>query len=626
MKHKMVTLSGVILAALLGACGGNGGMSGGGPPPPSNSPFWAQWGANPQHGGMVSVAGQSVTTQLANIHYDPFVAQEEAENVPLYGEAALTVHYQAPLTDGNDVYMMTKTGNYISCNPAGAWANGSACGPNTWNTMIWNVGRFTWINGQFTQIWVSPSDWKPVPNSPNGGPTGSEPVFHPADVNNFIAVPGANGTMWELSKKDGSVLANINPFPGINTNLYVTSPLTVDASGNIYYNVIQLNPNPAGADPWVTNDVAGAWLVKVTSGGVTSTVSYATLLPGAPAGTSQCPGYFFQLNDNGASLPWPPTPTSVAPAKLCGSQRPGLNIAPAVSPDGTVVYTASRAHFDDQVTYMIAVNTSDLSLKWATSLQNILPDGCGSANLPIAPSGDTTEPNSCRFGTTPGVDPTTNAIGSARLQDQASSSPTALPDGVAMGVKEHYNFGRGHLLKFDAAGNFKATFGFGWDSTPAVYMHDGTYSLVIKDNHYGIPAYCSFSNPVCALTPQVYYITQLDAGLNVEWQFQSTNTESCMANPPGPPICISNQPNGFEWCINAPAIDVNGNVYVNSEDGNIYQLSQPPPGTPAGTIITQPAGNLFLNLALGAAYTPLSIGPDGKLYTQNNGQLFVVGK
>jgi len=34
---------------------------------------------------------------------------------------------------------------------------------------------------------------------------------------------------------------------------------------------------------------------------------------------------------------------------------------------------------------------------------------------------------------------------------------------------------------------------------------------------------------------------------------------------------------------------------------------------------------LFLNLAIGAAYTPLSIGPDGKIYTQNDGRLFVAG-
>jgi len=34
---------------------------------------------------------------------------------------------------------------------------------------------------------------------------------------------------------------------------------------------------------------------------------------------------------------------------------------------------------------------------------------------------------------------------------------------------------------------------------------------------------------------------------------------------------------------------------------------------------------MFLQLALGAAYTPLTIGVDGKIYTQNEGHLFVVG-
>ena len=83
---------------------------------------------------------------------------------------------------------------------------------------------------------------------------------------------------------------------------------------------------------------------------------------------------------------------------------------------------------------------------------------------------------------------------------------------------------------------------------------------------------------------------------------------------------MSDHPNGFEWCINMPAVDVNGNIYVNSEDGNLYALPQGNAG-----VFTVPTGNLFLNLALGAAYTPLSIGPDGKFYTQNNGHLFVVG-
>jgi hypothetical protein len=54
---------------------------------------------------------------------------------------------------------------------------------------------------------------------------------------------------------------------------------------------------------------------------------------------------------------------------------------------------------------------------------------------------------------------------------------------------------------------------------------------------------------------------------------------------------------------------------ANSEDGNLYAIAQ-------GGVEKQ---RIFLQLALGAAYTPLSIGPDGKIYTQNAGHLFVVG-
>ena len=68
------------------------------------------------------------------------------------------------------------------------------------------------------------------------------------------------------------------------------------------------------------------------------------------------------------------------------------------------------------------------------------------------------------------------------------------------------------------------------------------------------------------------------------------------------------------------AVDANGNVYANSDYVNLYVLPQGHAG-----VFTTASSVHVLNLALGAAYTPLSIGPNGKLYTQNAGHLFVVG-
>ena len=583
---------------------------------PANIPFWAQWGSNPQHSGAVAVAAQNLTQQLADIVYDPFVKQEQAENTGAGGDGDLTVHYQAPITDGNDVYMVVKTGSYKSCNPPGAWANGAVCGPNAWSSEWWDESRFAWIGGNLVQVWNFNSDWEPEPNG--SGLRGWEPVFHPVDANGFIYVPGAGGTVWKVSKADGTSVAHINPFAGMNiaaANTYVAGPLTADSVGNIYYNAIELS---SAADPW-QSDAQGAWLVKVTSSDVASTLAFSTLVPGAPSGTATtCPGQF----SGAGTLPWPPSnvvgTTQGPPTVLCGSQRPGLNIAPAVAPDGTI-YTASRAHFDGMQAYLVAVKSDFSGLKWVASLQNLLNDGCG-VIVPIGPTNST--PNACRLSATLGVDPTTNAPGSGVIMDLESSSPTVLPDGsVVFGALTRYNGFRGHLFKFDANGNFTGAYDFGWDSTPGVYSHNGTYSIVIKDNHYDTGLYCNLSSSICQPLPQgPYYITQLDPDLNVEWKFLSTNTQSCTRNSSGTLSCTTTNPNGFEWCINMPAIDAIGTAYVTSEDGNVYALPQGNSG-----VFTTPTAKMFLNLAVGAAYTPLSIGPTGLIYTQNDGHLFVVG-
>lgn len=581
-----------------GSSGGNGGGGGTPPPPASQSPFFAQWGFDPQHDGAVAVAAQALNTKLADIVYDPMVAQEQAES-----GGGLLAHYSATLTDGNDFYMETKSGAYPSCNTPGEWQNGAACGPNAWNQINWNVTRYTWESGTATSIWTFGSDWKPETNGQ--GLNGWEPVFHPVLANSFLYVPGAGGTIWKINKDSGQSASHVNPFQGVSNfdanNSFVSGPLTADANGNIFYNVVELS-DPNVAEPWFGSDVRGAWLVKVTPQDATTIATYSSLVPGAPPALGNCPGRF----TDPATLPWPPDPAAVPNPVICGSQRPGVNVAPAIGLDGTI-YTVSRAHFASLVGYLVAVNP-DLTPKWQASLQNLLNDGCGIL-IPIA--SDTSTPNTCRPGTTVGVDPTTNAPGSGQISDEASSSPTVLPDGsILYGAITRYNQLRGHSFKFDANGNFQGAFDFGWDSTPAVYPHGGTYSIVIKDNYYDAPGlYCFFPNtPLCQpLPPGPFFITQLDANLNVEWQFQNTTIDSL-------------DPNGYEWCVNAPLVDANGVVYGNSEDGNVYSLPQGNSG-----VFTIPQDSLFLQQAIGAAYTPLSLGPDGKVYAQNDGHLFVIG-
>ena len=103
---------------------------------------WPQWGQNPQHTGSTPVLGQFPAQKLANLTYDPFVVQEQAENG---GE--LLAHYQAPLINGQDVFMEFISGTYVSCNPPGSYTP-FPCGTDNWFNQIWNEKRLHWHGGQ----------------------------------------------------------------------------------------------------------------------------------------------------------------------------------------------------------------------------------------------------------------------------------------------------------------------------------------------------------------------------------------------------------------------------------------------------------------------------------------------
>jgi len=550
---------------------------------------WPQWGQNARHTGTSTAVGQTASRILDSLVYDPFAAQEQAD--PLTGNDLL-VHYQAPLIDGNDVYMEFKTGTYT--------------GLSNWETQIWNEKKLHWQAGHLSTVWAFQSDWKPAPFSIYSTGPFWEPVFHGTLTGSFVYVPGAGGTIFKLNKSNGSQVARINPFGTIDPDTFTVGPLTSDSSGNIYYNVVELVHGQA----WHA-DVVSSWLVKVSPAGSIQKATYASLTPGAPGGNDKC-----QVGFNVNQLPWPPAPDAVAPTAKCGSQRPALNQAVAVGPDGTI-YTVSQPHLVTRNGYLLAVNPN-LTPKWQASLDERFNDGCG---VYLPPNGT---PGGCRAGANLGVDPATNRPGSGRVIDDSTASVVVLPDGgLLYGTYTRYNYFQGHLMKFSSTGQFLASYPFGWDTTPSVYQHDGTYSIVFKDNHYSDGgSYCD-DNTLCPpdrtssnpSNPEQYFITSLDPNLNVEWQWRNTNTQSCSRGPNGQVSCQSDHPNGFEWCVNATVIDSTGTTYANSEDGNLYVIN------PNGTL----RENLFLNLAIGAAYTPLSMSSDGKIFTQNDGVLFVVG-
>src|ERR1700687_5046038 len=376
---------------------------------------WPQWGQNPQHQGFVNVAGQSLAGQLADLIYDPFVPAEQAEQ-----NGDLLAHYQAPLAVGNDVFMEFETGRWVPCSPPGSGvppAGEPACGTDSWNLKIWNEKRFHREAGQLVEKWNFASDWKPEPDA--GGLGGWEPVFHAAVADDFVYVPGAGGTIFQLDRGSGTVIARINPFSTIDPNTFVSGPLTVDGTGNIYYNVLKLD----AADPWGfgPTDIPGAWLVKATADGTTQKVAYRDLVPGAP---TTCNATF-----STRLLPWPPSPTARPRQVPCLSQRPGVNITPAIAPAGTI-YTVSVAHspFASRYAYVVAVNPN-LTPKWAASMRGRLNNGCNNdtGTFPGSTLPANGTPGGCRLGANPGVDPSTNEAPAGRGVGASSSAPSGVP-------------------------------------------------------------------------------------------------------------------------------------------------------------------------------------------------------
>jgi hypothetical protein len=517
---------------------------------------WGQFARSAQHDAAVSITAKSPDVIVGEIVIDPNVDQEIAA-----GNGDLFVHYPVPLIDGDDLFLLEKGPTFTTRGHP--------------ETQSWNVKNVRRSGTSLTTRWKVETDWKPVPSG--GGEFANwEQMYQPAMTGAFIYAPAAGGSMLKLNRTTGEMIARFNPFgSSVDTTIFTAGPPAIDGVGSVFYNAFKLD-----ASAPYTTDVADSWLVRISADGVVTKASYNTLVPNAPKATDQCETTISPA-------------TGVLQTVTCGSQRPGVNVVPAIAADGTI-YTVSRAHFTSRWGYLVAVNPN-LTPKWSTSLRNRFADGCG---VLLARTNTTT---GCKTASPTGVDPADNQLGSGRVNDNSTSSPGVAPDGnILYGAYSSYNFAQGHLMSFKSDGTFAAGYAWGWDFTPAIWKHDNTYSLIMKENHYA---------------GDEYYIVQLSPSFNVEWKYKSTETKSCQRLPNGTLQCVDDHPGGFEWCVNAVVVDGNGTAYANSEDGFLYAISQ------GGKLRSR----VFLQLALGAAYTPLSIGRDGSIYTQNAGKLYIVG-
>jgi outer membrane protein assembly factor BamB len=558
-----------LLVALFG-CGDNLA-----PRPDPHCDAWRQWAHDASHTGSTCASGQALQRVLADIVLDPFAEDEEKDS-----GGDLVIHYQVPLVDGDAVFVEQKRGRYLSCNTNPTDPICLYQPSYRLNTQVWNETRYDWQGDTLVQTWSQDSDWKPPPG------VYFEPMFQPALTDKIIAMPGDDGSVIELDAATGTPLRRDQP-DGFGSNHYVAGAIT-ERYGYLYYNAVELDYFAPTLAP------SKAWLVAVAPDGKIQTASYGDLVPGAPSPDDDCfVGYgaatimidgFPPLQSNGK--PYRP------PTRQCGRQLPGINSAPTFARDGSM-YVVTHAQYDTDYSYLVSVDPGDLSANWVRSLRGLLHDGCGITE-------------ECQDGAPQGIDGYTGQLPAATVDDDSSSNPVVMADGTILyGSLTGYNGDRGHLLAFSHDGEFRASYGFGWDTTPAVVGD----RIVLKDNTYFDPI-----NPMAE--PGPYNITMLDRSLQPSWQFQNTETKSCTRNANGTVKCVVDHPNGFEWCVNAPAIDRDGTIFANSEDGNMYAIAAD------GTL----RDRFFLNRSLGAAYTPVAIDASGRIYALNNGHLFVVGE
>lgn len=294
LRLPLILLIGV--AALVG-CGG-GGSAGTAPvlpAPPVDGPAWWSFGRDAQHS-----AGAAIATQdLNRISWST-----PLDLVPTHSAGgALLIHYGSPVvTSHNTVVLPVKTG------AAGGFRIEARSGGN--GGLIWSAG---------TDYQLPPHNWVPSYNVA-------------LTTGNRLYAPGAGGKLLVKDDADasGGALRTVvfygaaayNAAPAaFDASVFINTPLTIDAQGNVFFGFVVTGANPAGL---------ASGIARVDANGNGSWTSAATVA-GDP-----------------------------------GIAKVAMNSAPALSADAKTLYVAVNAALvagQVQGGYLLALDSTTLALK-----------------------------------------------------------------------------------------------------------------------------------------------------------------------------------------------------------------------------------------------------------------------
>jgi hypothetical protein len=332
-------------SALLAACGGS---SGGSPTPspapapaptptpaPVSGPAWFSYGHDPQHTAVSAIASQN----LGRIAWSSAV-----DLVPQYtASGALLTHYGSPVVTTHNTVVIpvktTATGGYRVEGRDGATG-----------TLIWSA---------MTDYVTPPHNWVPPYNVllTQGGrlyaPGAGGKLMMRADAD---ATGGAFAS--QLFYGSGTYAANSAAFDG---SVFINTPLTADALGNIFFGFQVSGANPAGLVSGIARvapDGTGIWVSAATAAGdaaiqkpamncapalsIDGATVYIAVNIAVGAGTQR--GYLLALDSTTLATRAKVAlidPNALTPARVSDDGT----ASPVVGPDGRVFYGVLEAQF-----------------------------------------------------------------------------------------------------------------------------------------------------------------------------------------------------------------------------------------------------------------------------------------